>query len=159
MAQRYKRKVPLLVAVALLAAALWWLLPARLSPLEQSLVGSGRCMYEVGPCVLDMRPDRSFQFRRVDGKEIGPGLYSQEGKWHAANGVLVFDSRSARQTLFPVEIVAGGTGPGGVPLPGLRRLRPGEVEVIGLTDNELTVRALSSGKPFRWKRFVEPNSK
>ena len=159
MARRHKRKVLLLAAALLAAVALGLLMPARLSPLEQSVVGSWRFTDDVGSYALDLSPDRGYQFRRQDGQEIGPGLYALEGKWHIKGGVLVCDWRSRRQALLPVTVAAASSGSGGVRLPDLRWLRPEELEVIVVTGNELTLRPRHGGQPRNWKRYERPDIK
>jgi len=159
MACRYRRKALLLTATALLAAAVLWLvLPGRLSPLEQSLVGTWCAIGDPRPLVLDLCPDRSCQLRKLNDDTIGPGRYALAGKWHIKGGVLVCDWGSGWEALSPVRAVPGGPSFGGVQLPALQWRPPRGGQVVEVTAEGVTVRGPDGTLRTR-SRYKETDSK
>jgi hypothetical protein len=154
MARRTKRTVLLVIPTAL-AAIVWWLVaPARLSPLEQSLVGRWSTTTDSHAFVLDLRANRQFQFRSLD-TEIGPGRVALDGKWRIKDGMLICDERSGRQKLLPMDLTADGLRIAGVPLPSLKWVGASEAEILVFKEDEFTVQA-SGSTPRTWKRIKEP---
>jgi hypothetical protein len=137
--------------LASLAALLAWLpflvfSPSALSPREQSLVGTWFSTDRLGTMVLDLHTDRRYVFRALDGRDIGPNLYSVSGRWRIANNTLICDWRSRWQAMVPVRIVSGDLRLGRLALPGLRKVSPEESRIISMTEETLT----TNGRT--WKR-------
>jgi hypothetical protein len=139
----FRRKRRWLLATVVLAGLAFWVLsPSALNPLEQSVVGTWFSTDRGGTVVLDLRADRRYVFRALDGRDIGPNLYSLSGRWRIANNTLICDWRSRWQAMVPVGIVADHL----LGLFGLRSAPPEESRIISMTEETLT----TNGRT--WKR-------
>lgn len=152
----------------LLAAVLWFIIPAPLSPLEQSLVGSwypefGPPRYMKPRNVLELRSDRSCLSHRLVGSELIPRT-GPAGRWEVKRGVLIVDWRQGIQTVLPVEYFPGSFSLRRVQLPRLRwepRIAWSRSEVgriVAVTEDELAIQCYGDNVE-SWKRYEEPGAK
>jgi hypothetical protein len=115
--------------------AFWVFSPSALNPLEQSLVGTWFCTDRLGgTLVLDLNADRRYVFHALDGREIGPNVYSLSGRWRIANNTLICDWQSGWPAMVPVRIVPDHL----LRLLGLRSAPPEESRIISMTEETLT---------------------
>jgi hypothetical protein len=152
-----------LLMAALLLAGVWrYHTRARLTPLEQSIVGSWRATY--GPprnaaFILDFRPDRTCLQRRADGSAMGHGVHSLGGTWHVKDGVLVCDWRRGWEAVLGVRVVGDGPTLRRLQLPTLRRVSAQEMgAIVAVTSEELTLR-WPDGTLDIQKRHQEPGAR
>lgn len=145
MSSRNKQKALLLAATALFSfGVLRYFMPAKLSSVEQSLLGTWldpATPPRNGGFVLAFLPDRTCVQRTDDGREMGPGISSMAGRWRVEDGVLVCVWLTGFKAYLPD---LPGTG-------SVRRRSSFEGRLTAITEEELTVQ-WPDGQTSTWKR-------
>src|SRR5438445_9307164 len=127
MISRHKRIALLLAVTGLLSGGALWFMSGRLSLAERSILGRWSAPATLGQNAtfrVDFRLDRSCVQQRMDGEEIGPGIYELAGTWHVKDGVLFCRWGNGLESVFAVRTPAAGRKVMSVPVPTLRWASP-----------------------------------
>lgn len=155
------RRHSVLLAVAMLAAGMLWLImPAWLSPREHSLVGKWcyTCRLSAPDdttVICDFRPDRHCLIRAID-KASGVEQRRLTGTWYVENDTLVCDWRNGWDRAIPIRMSAIGSVIGSIRLPSIQWVKPVDRCIVqSVTESDLVVRRPDDSL-FSWQRCKEP---